>query len=190
MRIVSGRFRGRKLATVDGPGMRPAMGKVREALFSMLAARGVDFSACRALDLFAGSGAVGIEALSRGAPEAWFVENSAAVAAVLRKNLKSLGVAPHQGRVVDKDVAAFLKKTRGENFDLIFIDPPYGKGLLLPALQGICKGGFAAQGCVIAAEVEPALEPGPKELPSGLVPMADRIYGQTRIYLWRLEIPA
>ncbi len=190
MRIISGRFKGRVLATADGPGMRPAMGKVREALFSMLAARGVDFAACRVLDLFAGSGAVGLEAVSRGAPEAVFVEKSASVAATLRANIRDLDLSSKSVQVFQGAVDAFFKKRRGEVFDCVFIDPPYGKDLLVPTLAGLVRGGFAGDGAVIAAEVELAVDPAPEDLPPQCVLLAGRVYGQTRILVWRLEMPA
>lgn len=144
MRIIGGRYGGRSIKVLEATGLRPATGRVREALFSMLAARGLVFAAARVLDLFAGSGGVGIEALSRGAAQAVFVERQSAVAKVLRENLASLGVPPGQGRVVLGDVTKVLPRLVGQTFDLTAIDPPYGQGLAAPALEGILAHGLVA----------------------------------------------
>ena len=87
MRIIGGQYKGRSIKTCEGPGYRPATSKVRESIFSMLMARGVDFSEARVVDMFAGSGSLGIECLSRGAPEAWFIEKSNKASALIRKKI-------------------------------------------------------------------------------------------------------
>lgn len=104
MRIIGGRLGGRVIKVIDSPGLRPATGRVREALFSMLAARGALFHGARTLDCYAGAGSVGIEALSRGAGKAVFIERSPAVAKVLRDNLRGLGLGPDVAQVVEADV--------------------------------------------------------------------------------------
>ena len=88
MRIIAGALKGRRIRTTEGPGYRPATGRVRESVFSMLESLGVDWSACRAADIFAGSGALGIEALSRGAASVLFVELAARAAGLIRTNLE------------------------------------------------------------------------------------------------------
>lgn len=185
MRIVGGQFKGRKIFTWEGPGYRPATMKVRESIFSMLMARGVDFSEARVIDMFAGSGSLAIECLSRGAPEAWFVEKSGKAAAIIRKNLDSLGVGKRSGKVLCKDLFKVLEKRAEKPFDLIFIDPPYGKDLLVPALEKALKRGWIADGAFVLAEVETAVS-APDEGPiADMELLTDREYGQTRILLWR-----
>ena len=184
MRIIGGRYGGRSIKVLEAAGLRPATGRVREALFSMLAARGLAFAQTRVLDLFAGSGGVGIEALSRGAAEAVFVERQSAVAKVLRENLTSLGILPSKARVILGDVAKVLPRLAGQSFDLTAIDPPYGQDLAEPALRGILEQGLVAANGLVVAEVEVGLS-----LPdiAPLTCLANRTYGQTRIILWRMD---
>ncbi|MFO7803520.1 MAG: 16S rRNA (guanine(966)-N(2))-methyltransferase RsmD [Desulfovermiculus sp.] len=186
VRIASGRYKGHKITTVSGPGYRPAMDKVRQALFSMLEARGLCWTNSRVLDLFAGSGSLGLEALSRGAQEVVFVDNSSKAVRALRETLSRLGVAGGQGRVVSKKAAAFLRQAPREPFDLAFVDPPYGYNLLLPTLQGLQAGEWIVGKGLVAAEVEADLE-----VPDVLdcAPEVNRTYGQTRIVVWRVQSP-
>ena len=123
MRISGGESRGRQIKAPKHKGLRPTSDKVREALFSILSTR---VEGARFLELFAGTGAVGIEALSRGAERAVFVDGSAKAARIIRENLDSLGYR-EQAAVVAKDVLQFLKKTAAElgPFDIVFVDPPY-----------------------------------------------------------------
>ena len=126
MRVVAGRYGGRRLTAPPGQGTRPTSDRVREALFSILgAADAVD--GARVLDLYAGSGALGIEALSRGADGAVFVERDARAADVLRGNLEALGITAEQAELRRADVPAALRdaRTRGETYDLALCDPPY-----------------------------------------------------------------
>ena len=184
MRIIGGRYGGRVIKVMEAVGLRPATGRVREALFSMLAARGLVFAGARVLDLFAGSGGVGIEALSRGAASAFFVERQAAVAKVLRENLASLGIPASQARVLQNDVAKALPRLSGQPFDLTAIDPPYGQALAEPTLRGILEHGLVAPGGLVVAEVEAELslpDIGP------LSCLANRTYGQTRIFVWQMD---
>jgi 16S rRNA (guanine966-N2)-methyltransferase len=127
MRVIAGTFRSRQLKTLKGNALRPTSDRLRETLFNVLADRVPD---SRFLDLFAGTGAVGIEALSRGAREAVFVENHAPAAALIRKNLASLQIRSG-ARVLPLDVLRGLEKLAAEptstatSFDLIYLDPPY-----------------------------------------------------------------
>ena len=141
------------------------------------------------LDLFAGSGAVGLEAVSRGAPEAWFVEKHSAVLRTLRENLKNLGVPAEQGRVVAGDVASFLRR-KGPVFDLVFIDPPYGRNLAAPTLSALLQYGRLSPDGIVAAEIETSLDFDPHGSAPGLECATDRTYGQTRIVIWRMETRA
>jgi 16S rRNA (guanine966-N2)-methyltransferase len=185
MRIIGGQYKGRKIKTWEGPGYRPATMKVREAIFSMLMARGVDFGQVRVVDMFAGSGSLGIDCLSRGATEAWFVEKSSKAAALIRNNLIELGVDKKTVRIISKDLFGVLSKRPEIPFDVVFIDPPYGKDFLVPALEKSLEKGWIAPGALILAEVETSVEV-PKEGPiTEMDLLTDRKYGQTRILLWR-----
>jgi 16S rRNA (guanine966-N2)-methyltransferase len=142
MRVIAGRLGGRRLKAPPGRRTRPTSERVREALFSML--DGVEGASV--LDLFAGTGALGIEALSRGARAAVFVERDAATARVLGANLQALAIAPQAAQVRRADVLEALRSASGrkETYDLVFIDPPYDQArgwgprlsALLPALLG------------------------------------------------------
>ncbi|MFP3867914.1 MAG: 16S rRNA (guanine(966)-N(2))-methyltransferase RsmD [Desulfobacteraceae bacterium] len=132
MRIIAGRLKGRRLAVVRGV-MRPTADRVREAIFNIL---GPGVEGVRVLDLFAGTGAMGIEALSRGAREAIFVEHDSDSLQVLRKNLASCDLLAVT-RVLPVSVPRALKQLaiQGQRFELIFLDPPYGRGLAAQTLE-------------------------------------------------------
>lgn len=187
MRIIAGTYGGRAIRTVEGPGYRPATAKVRQAVFSMLEARGVDWPGVRVLDLFAGSGSLGIEALSRGAELAWFVEKNPRAADCLRGTLRDLGLPEARCRVFQADLLKLLSRPAKEAFDVVFIDPPYGHGLLPPALLKAVRGGWIAPEAFVLAEVEARADVA-GDIPAQLIPQADRLYGQTRILLWQNKI--
>jgi 16S rRNA (guanine966-N2)-methyltransferase len=136
VRVIAGELGGRRLRAPSGRVTRPTSDRVREALFAVLG----ELSGARVLDLFAGSGALGIEALSRGAAGAVFVERDAVAVRVLRANLAALGVRPAAAEVRRGDALAALRTARGrkETYDLVFIDPPYSQahdlGLALSAV--------------------------------------------------------
>jgi 16S rRNA (guanine966-N2)-methyltransferase len=190
MRITGGDYKGRVIRTSEGEGYRPATSKVREAIFSMLGARGLRWPESRVLDLFAGSGSLGIEALSRGAGLAWFVEKDRRAAGLIGDNLRGLGPEPSRWRVLVRDVMAVLERETPQEFDLAFIDPPYGKGLLGPALAGLLRRGWLAPGGLILAEVENRLNTDEAAAGLPLDRLAERDYGQTRIYLWKRSTDA
>ena len=181
MRIIAGALGGRILKTVEGPGYRPATAKVREAIFSMLAARGVVWSGLRVLDLFAGSGSLSFEALSRGAQEACLVEREPKVVQCLNQNVETLDVAD-RCRVAANDVARFLRGRAYQPYDIIFADPPYGENRL--ALKAVMKGGWLAPGGYLLAEIEGLLRFDAASAHDELELETDRHYGQTRIILW------
>ena len=185
MRVVGGQYKGRRILTCEGPGYRPATMRVRESIFSMLTARGVDFGAARVIDMFAGSGSLAIECLSRGAQTAWFVEKSAKAAALIRRNLSELKVDKGSARVVSKDLFGVLSGKPDQPFDLVFIDPPYGKGLLVPALEKALENGWIAGNALVLAEVETSVGPPTDGPIAEMELLTDREYGQTRILLWR-----
>jgi 16S rRNA (guanine966-N2)-methyltransferase len=130
MRVIGGRLGGRRLAAPRGSSTRPTSDRVREATFALLGS----VQGARVLDLFAGTGALGIEALSRGAQGAVFVERDARAARVLRANLAALALERPQARVLEMDALVALRsaRERAETYDLVFIDPPYRH---LPALE-------------------------------------------------------
>ena len=179
MRIVSGRFKGRRLASFKGMDIRPTSDKVREAIFNILPR---EFPFKRALDLFAGTGAMGLEALSRGALEATFVDSGAEAISVIRKNMESCGA---EARVFKSSVQASLKQfsRKGEEFDLIIIDPPYSSTLLSEALEAIDRDALLAPGGVIVAETTKRA-PLEAEL-RGLELFDERRYGDTAVYFLR-----
>ncbi len=185
MRIIAGAYRGRQLRTTSGPGYRPATGKARESVFSMLESLGVVWPETLVADIFAGSGSLGIEALSRGARGAVFVEKAAQAAALIRANLEALGVERARWRLVKGDALRWLGTAGSGQYGLVFIDPPYGKDLLLPALRLLMDNGGLAPDGLICAEVEAALEFSEPPHP-GLEPIRDKLYGQTRICIWGL----
>ena len=182
MRIIAGAYKGRELRTVDGPGYRPAMSKVREALFSLLEARGVVWGASHVLDLFAGSGSLGFEALSRGAPEVFFVEKDTRAAACLHKNAAMLDCTP-RCRILGEDALRVLNRRPSRSFDVIFVDPPYGQSLLAPAVRNLLRQGWLAEEGWLVAEVEKNL-PLKSDDFAGLELNTERLYGQTRILVW------
>lgn len=199
MRIISGALRGRTLKTGEGPGYRPATAKVRSAIFSMLEARGVHWPDTRVLDLFAGSGSLAFETLSRGAPYAMLIEKSKPAANIIRKNAENLGLESGRWKIVCKDLLQVVNSRADNPFDLVFIDPPYGRNLLTPALRDAVLNGWVAPDGYILAEVESRLDIDPEhpltkkaeyihgERGYELTLEADRTYGQTRILIWRNE---
>jgi 16S rRNA (guanine966-N2)-methyltransferase len=119
IRIIAGQWRGRRIEIPDGTAVRPTPDRVRETVFNWLQER---LAGARCLDLYAGTGVLGFEALSRGAAEAWFVEQDATQAAALRATASAFGVAPH---IVRRDALAFLREPPAAHFDIVFLDPPY-----------------------------------------------------------------
>jgi 16S rRNA (guanine966-N2)-methyltransferase len=175
MRVVAGRFGGRRLAAPPGRDTRPTSDRVREALFSMLG----PLDGARALDLFAGSGALGIEALSRGAASVLLVERDPRAVAVIRANLAALGLAEPQARVAAGTARAALRNAsaRGDTYDLIFLDPPYASAAELGRELSTALDPLLAVGARIVTESD---RRAPLELPP--VPLThERRYGDTLI---------
>jgi 16S rRNA (guanine966-N2)-methyltransferase len=168
MRIVAGEFKGRRLRMPRGAPTRPTADRVREALFSMLG----DVTGARVLDLYAGSGALGIEALSRGAESAVFVERDARAAAAIQANLDAIGA---DGEVSRQDALAFVRRD-GRSYDLVFCDPPYDSG---PRIAGQLAERLPALLSTDARIVAESDKRNPLELPFPL--LRERIYGDTRI---------
>jgi 16S rRNA (guanine966-N2)-methyltransferase len=168
VRVVAGEFKGRRLVAPRGAGTRPTADRVREALFSMLG----DVSGARVLDLYAGSGALGIEALSRGAESAVFVERDQAALAALRRNLDAVGA---RAEVRRQDVLRYLARPAG-TFDLVFCDPPYDDA---PAVAAPLAGALPALLGEDARIVTESDKRNPLLLPLPL--LVERTYGDTRV---------
>jgi len=181
MRVIAGRFGGRRLAAPEGSATRPTSDRVREAVFSMLAALG-GLDGWRVLDLFAGSGALGIEALSRGAGAVTFVELHEPARKVLKANLAALGLEGPEVRVRGGDALDALASAAawGERFDLVLVDPPYAAaGVLGPALGRGLDGVLEPGGLVVCESGRR----GPIDL--GLPVERERRYGDTLIRIHR-----
>ena len=146
LRIVAGRLRGSRLAVPDQPGLRPTSDRVRETLFNWLAPF---VGNARCLDLYAGTGALGIEALSRGAAACTFVESDRALARLLAANLARLKV--ENARIVETDALAMLKG-RAEPFDIVFVDPPFGADLWNESAHRLEANGWLAPAAIVYVE--------------------------------------
>ena len=188
MRIIAGTWRGRALTNVGkgdpGAHLRPTTDRVRESLFNMLAGGrfGDPFEGAHVLDLFAGTGALGLEALSRGAVSAVFVDDGRKAQSLIKENLKLLRC--ETGRVITRD-ATRLPLCDTEPVTLVFLDPPYGKGLGQKALFAALEGAWIADDALIVWE-----ESSPMEPPPGFVRHDARRYGDTHITLMWREAPA
>jgi 16S rRNA (guanine966-N2)-methyltransferase len=180
MRVIAGRFGGRRLFDAPREGVRPTSDRVREALFARLGA----LHGLRVLDLYAGTGTLGIEALSRGAARAVFIERSRPALAVLERNLAALGL--DEGgvtRVVRGDVATSLRRLarpgpEAEAFERVFIDPPYASGEAVRALEALVSGGLLAPDAEVVVEASRRHPVGPVP---GLELVDERRYGDTLI---------
>jgi len=175
MRIISGAWRGRTLEAPPGLATRPTADRVREALFSMLVSRLGSFEDLRVADLFAGSGALGFEALSRGAAHATFVESSAATAAVIRRSSAKLGA---DVKILGGSAMAL---PRSEPFDLIFADPPYAPGSGSGAIKSVAAAGWLAVGGWMSVETsrDDKVDPG------DFIQDTTRVVGRARLTLLR-----
>jgi len=152
MRVVGGTLRGRTLAAPKSQGIRPTADRLREALFNILVhAYGDPLGGARVLDLFAGTGALGIEALSRGAAFALFVDDGAEARALLRENVATLGLGG-VSRIFRRDATKLGPAHSVEPFSLVFLDPPYGQGLAEKALAAARAGGWLAPDALIVVE--------------------------------------
>ena len=182
MRIIGGDFRGRKLASV-GQGdaaaqLRPTADRVRESLFNVLGGTyGMPSGDSRVLDLFAGTGALGLEALSRGAAEVTFVENGRKALDLLNQNI-ALCRAEAKTLILRRD-ARRIGPVTGLAYDLVFMDPPYARGLGEQALAAALEGGWVAPGAVVIWEESARIVP-----PAGLRQCDARRYGDTTITIF------
>ncbi len=174
MRVIAGRFGGRRLSAPRGARTRPTSDRVREALFSVLG----DLEGTRVLDLFAGSGALGIEALSRGAAQATFVDSAPVALRALRDNLTALEIGAEAAEVRRADARGFLRSARntGREYDLVFLDPPYRRAAALATELDRDLPAVLSPGARVAVETG-------RQAPLGLsLPLLDeRRYGDTLI---------
>lgn len=179
IRIIGGQWRGRKLPVPDSPGLRPTTDRVRETLFNWLAPDIVD---ARCLDCFAGSGALGLEALSRYAASATLLEMDRTVARQLQANLATLKAS--QGTVVNTNTLNFLAQA-GQPHTVVFVDPPFRKGLLEDTLRLLEQQGWLAENALIYVESE--VENGTPLTPASWSLHREKVAGQVAYRLYRRE---
>jgi 16S rRNA (guanine966-N2)-methyltransferase len=190
MRIVAGKHRGRRIAAPEGHDVRPTSDRAREALFNIL--EHGHFTAdstsplidARVLDVFAGSGALGLEALSRGAAHLTCMENSAPARAALRANANALGETARV-TVVQAD-ATKPPAAAGPPRRLLLMDPPYRSGLAAPALAALAERGWLAAGAICVAEISAAES---LDAPAGFAPLDERRYGKAKLVFLRYDSP-
>ncbi len=178
MRVITGKARGTVLKTPEGLATRPTADRVKEALFSIIQ---FDIPTASVLDLFGGTGQLGIEALSRGAKSAIFVDQSEAACRLIKENLRRTKLE-QDGRIICSDYLSYLKRCR-ERFDIIFLDPPYAEVFLENSLKMITEIDILQTGGIIVTE-----RPLGKELPwefSGYVRSRDYKYGKTLLTIYR-----
>ena len=177
LRIIAGTWRGRKLAFADSNGVRPTPDRVRETLFNWLSPV---IHGARCLDLFAGSGALGFEAASRGAADVVLVDHDAAVVRMLKSQVERL--AAENIRVVEMDAGNFLRH-EPQSFDVIFLDPPFRENRLAACLDLLVQGGWLAANALIYIEAEKTL--GEIALPAGWELFRSKMAGQVGYHLAR-----
>jgi 16S rRNA (guanine966-N2)-methyltransferase len=180
LRIIAGHLRGRRLETPSGLATRPTSDRAREALFAMLEHGSPPLRGSRFLDLFAGSGAVGLEALSRGAEGVLLIDQAGTAARAIAANIAALGVVEDHARVLRADACRL--EAPPHPFDLAFLDPPYGSGLLAPALHSLVAKGWLAPDARAIGEIA-AREPAP--MVPGLTLEDERRYGAARFVFLR-----
>lgn len=178
MRVVGGTFRGRPLASPDHPGLRPTSDRVRESIFNILVhgAVGRDLDGAKILDLFSGTGALGIEALSRGAAYCLFVEDNADARALIRQNIESLGLSGAT-KIYRRDATDLGDVARPGPYDLVFLDPPYGQGLADKALISAAAGGWLAPDALVVIEERADIE---VRFPPSFLVQTRRTWGDTQ----------
>ncbi len=187
VRIIAGEWRGRRLPVPDLPGLRPSGDRSRETLFNWLQShlRGAD-----CLDLFAGTGVLGLEAVSRGAASAVLVENARRAAEQLRANVSQLSAKEVSPRikVVEADALQWLKDQPEAGFDLVFIDPPFGQSLATAALLALQQGQILRPGGLVYLEIARS-EPFPP-LARGWESVKEKTLGEVQMHLLRFFLPA
>jgi 16S rRNA (guanine966-N2)-methyltransferase len=180
MRITGGKIRGRVLSSPRGMDIRPTTDRVREAIFNII---GQDLSGLKVLDLFAGTGSLGLEALSRGADHAVFIDNSNQSVNLIKKNLALCGF-DDSATILKTDLkkGSRLNHPMLKAIDLIFLDPPYGKDLIIPLLEGMSRTDILKKSSCVVAELSKK-----EDLPTIIeqLEMTDiRLYGDTKIIIY------
>jgi 16S rRNA (guanine966-N2)-methyltransferase len=184
MRIVAGKFRGKTLLSPSDDSIRPTSDRARESVFNILASRlSPNFDGLKVLDLFAGTGALGLEALSRGATSVVFVDTGAEARGLIRDHIEAFG-AGGVAKLLRRDATALGPAGTMGPMDLVFLDPPYGKGLAELALASLRDGNWLAKDATIVLEESADVS---VELPSGFVLDDRRDYGAAAIHFIRLE---
>jgi 16S rRNA (guanine966-N2)-methyltransferase len=178
-RVIAGAWGGRRLTTPSGSGTRPTSDRVREALFSSLDSELGGFAGLRVLDLYAGSGALGLEAASRGATHVDLVESGKAAGAAIARNIAGLGADATLHRVTAERFVA----TARDSYDLVLVDPPYATDVV-PVLAGLAR--LVADDGLIVVERSTR---GELVWPAGLEGVRDKSYGETRLYYGRASVP-
>jgi 16S rRNA (guanine966-N2)-methyltransferase len=178
VRIIAGQWRGRPLLAPPGSTTRPTSDRAREGLFSMLASRLGSFEGLRVADLFAGTGALGLEALSRGAAHCTFIERDRAALAAIERNIARLGA---EAKSEIRSGAAERARAPSDRYHLVFMDPPYGEGLAQAALDQAARDSWLAEGGWISIEKGPE----PLRLPEGVAVEAERRFGKAHLLLLR-----
>ena len=182
MRIVGGRLKGRNLASPASRDIRPTADRLRESLFNILIHAYDDpVAGARVLDLFAGTGALGIEAISRGARFALFVDNGAEARALMRNNVEALGLGGVT-KIFRRDATSLGPAHPVEPFSLVFLDPPYGKGFAEKALASLRDGGWLTPGALLVVEEAKAAQ---FATPEGFEELERRAYDDTEFVFLR-----
>jgi len=180
MRVIGGRLKGRTLKSPGSDAIRPTSDRMRETVFNILAhSYGNPVAGARVIDLFSGTGAMAIEALSRGAHFALFVDQSANACAIIRANFAALDLGG-AARTLRRDARKLGAAAESERFNLAFLDPPYGKGLVPPTLKALRDGGWLGRSALAVIEEHAGAEVA---LPDGFVLRETRRFGVTQVVL-------
>lgn len=185
MRIIGGKFSGRQIVAPKGLVARPTSDRTRESLFNILSARDdFQFAGARVIDLFAGSGALGLEALSRGAGWCLFVEIDAGARGAIRDNIEALDLFGAT-RIHRRSAAALGQKPAGDGdpFNLALLDPPYNKDLCTPAMEVLAQGGWLAPGALAVIEQAKGETPAAA---TGFIEIDRRLYGAAQLGFYQL----
>lgn len=187
MRIVAGRFKGAALAAPRSNSTRPTSDRLRETIFNILA-HGLEFDldGCRVLDLFAGTGALGFEAVSRGAKHCTFIEEASEARGVIRRNMEGLGLNG-AAKIFRRDATRLGEPGTIEPFDLLFADPPYDKGLGEKALLSAASGGWLKPGALCVLEERASAE---VDIPEGFTELDRRQAGDSQVLFLRFAAAA
>ena len=185
MRIVAGRFRGRALVAPEHDGLRPTSDRVRESVFNILlhGIEDFDLKSARVLDLFAGTGALGLEAMSRGAAFCLFVEDAADARALIRRNVEAFGLTG-ETRIFKRDATDLGPAGKNDCYDIAFLDPPYGNGLGEKALAGLASGGWLKPRGIAVFEERAGTE---ITVPPAYEALDQRTWGDTEVRFLRVK---